>query len=480
MTTREAKPSTTRAAIYARISKDDGTALGVARQIKDCKALATTKGWTVDPGAVFTDNDVSASTGKRRPQYEAALAYLRDGRASALVVWDMDRLTRRPIELERFMEDAEHHGWELASVGGLADLATASGRMSVRFVGAVARAEVERSSRRLKAKSEELALAGKRGGRVPYGWQAGAGDGRDVLHPDEAPVVREIVARVIAGDSLRSIALDFDARGIPTSRGARRWDGSGAVRALALRPSNAGLRVHQGRVLDGIEGQWEPIVSRADWEKVQAVITDRARRSLNGRNGSNAPRWLLSGLAVCGREGCRCEGAPLWAHLNKRGKNPEPRYVCKKSGVTAKVGALDAFVTDAVLERLSRPDARFLLAAADRHGETARAAGEAATELARVKEAYAAGLIDLDLVIDATARLRPVIDAAEVRLSDDVRALVEAGDREAVEARWDGLGLAQRRVVIAETVRVTVLYRGRGTPTKNVPVSEWVAIDWVA
>ena len=141
---------------------------------------------------------------------------------------------------------------------------------------------------------------------------------------------------------------------------------------------------------------------------------------------------------------------------------------------------MDDFVTDAVLERLSRPDARFLLAAADRHGETARAAGEAATELARVKEAYAAGLIDLDLVIDATARLRPVIDAAEVRLSDDVRALVEAGDREAVEARWDGLGLAQRRVVIAETVRVTVLYRGRGTPTKNVPVSEWVATDWVA
>jgi site-specific DNA recombinase len=52
--------------VYARISSDPSdTALGVARQVKDCLALAETKGWQV--GEVFSDNDVSATSGRPRP-----------------------------------------------------------------------------------------------------------------------------------------------------------------------------------------------------------------------------------------------------------------------------------------------------------------------------------------------------------------------------------------------------------------------------
>jgi Resolvase, N terminal domain len=51
----------TRAAIYYRISQDDGTALGVARQEADCRSLCGRRGWTV--AAVHTDNNISASSG---------------------------------------------------------------------------------------------------------------------------------------------------------------------------------------------------------------------------------------------------------------------------------------------------------------------------------------------------------------------------------------------------------------------------------
>ncbi len=51
-------PNITSAAVYARISSDpNDTALGVARQLKDCLSLAEKKGWAV--GEVFTDNDVT-------------------------------------------------------------------------------------------------------------------------------------------------------------------------------------------------------------------------------------------------------------------------------------------------------------------------------------------------------------------------------------------------------------------------------------
>jgi len=37
----------TAAAVYARISSDDGTALGAARQVEDCRKLAGELGWAI-------------------------------------------------------------------------------------------------------------------------------------------------------------------------------------------------------------------------------------------------------------------------------------------------------------------------------------------------------------------------------------------------------------------------------------------------
>ncbi|HEX8132065.1 MAG TPA: recombinase family protein, partial [Actinomycetes bacterium] len=83
-----------KAVIYTRISSDDGTSLGVRRQEEDCRELALRRGWTVT--AVYTDNDISASNGKPRPAYRRMLGDLREGLAGAVIVWDLDRLHRRP------------------------------------------------------------------------------------------------------------------------------------------------------------------------------------------------------------------------------------------------------------------------------------------------------------------------------------------------------------------------------------------------
>jgi DNA invertase Pin-like site-specific DNA recombinase len=52
----------------------------VSRQREDCERLCAAKGWTP---VEYLDNDVSASSGKRRPSYERMLADVRDGRISA-------------------------------------------------------------------------------------------------------------------------------------------------------------------------------------------------------------------------------------------------------------------------------------------------------------------------------------------------------------------------------------------------------------
>ena len=66
-----------KAAVYARISSDDGSALGVSRQVADCRRLAEDLGWEV--AEEYVDNDVSAYSGKKRPAYERMLTDLADG-----------------------------------------------------------------------------------------------------------------------------------------------------------------------------------------------------------------------------------------------------------------------------------------------------------------------------------------------------------------------------------------------------------------
>src|SRR5699024_9514765 len=147
-----------RAGIYARISKDDGSALGVGRQIEDCTAEAGRRGWTV--GDQFIDNNVSASKVKPRPEYTRMIEAVERGDIDAVVVWDVDRLTRKPAELETFIDLADRHGLSLASVGGEIDLSTPQGRLTARIKGSVARHEAEQMGRRIARKAEQTAREG--------------------------------------------------------------------------------------------------------------------------------------------------------------------------------------------------------------------------------------------------------------------------------------------------------------------------------
>src|SRR6476619_53763 len=93
------------AAIYARISRDrEGAGLGVDRQEADCRALAERLGWEVVE--VYADNDVSAYSGKVRPQYRAMLGAVKAGQVTALLAWHPDRLYRRAVDLEEIVNIA--------------------------------------------------------------------------------------------------------------------------------------------------------------------------------------------------------------------------------------------------------------------------------------------------------------------------------------------------------------------------------------
>ncbi len=86
-----------RAGIYARISSDrEGDNLAISRQLADCEQLAARRGWKVVER--YVDSDISAYSGRRRPEYQRMLEDVDAGVVEAVVVYHADRLHRHPRE----------------------------------------------------------------------------------------------------------------------------------------------------------------------------------------------------------------------------------------------------------------------------------------------------------------------------------------------------------------------------------------------
>jgi len=147
--------------VYARISSDPAdTRLGVDRQVEDCRRLAADLGSAV--GDLYVDNDVSAWSGKRRPEYERLCEDIKAATIDALIAWHPDRLHRSPRELEDFIDLCEAAGNpEIRTVtAGDVDLSTPNGRMVARMLGVMARGESDKSAVRIRRKHLELATKG--------------------------------------------------------------------------------------------------------------------------------------------------------------------------------------------------------------------------------------------------------------------------------------------------------------------------------
>jgi site-specific DNA recombinase len=442
-----------RAAIYTRISHDrEGAGLGVERQEADCRALAEQLGWTIV--AVHSDNDVSAYSGKPRPGYLALLADLRAGVADAVVCWHTDRLHRSPSELEDYIAVCERGGVPTQTVkAGPLDLASPSGRMVARQLGAVARYEVEHQIERQQRARLQAATAGRwGGGRRPYGYGA---DGVTVIKA-EAETLQWAAAQVLAGVSLNAVVAELNARGARTSTG-RQWKPTELGRALC-RPRNAGLMVHRGQVV-GL-ADWPPILDDGIWRGVCAVLGDPTRRT----NTSTARRWLLSGLAVCGVCG---EPVRSFSAGTSRGRATKPVYTCRSGKhVVRDAAECDRFAEQVIMERLSRPDARDLLAPDQRTNTAALHSRDTALRerLDELGQLYGDGAIDALQLQAATASIRTQREQITAELAAASRGSVLAGVADAPDPAkiWKGLDLSRRCAIIDTLATVTILPARRG------------------
>lgn len=299
-----AATATIRAAIYARISQDtEGKSLGVDRQVKECRELARRRGWSVVD--VYKDNNLSAYSGKVRPDYQRLVEDIRTGAISAVITWHPDRLHRSTRELLDFVDVVQQAGCTVETVqSGDLNLFSPSGKAVAVTLSAWSRYESEQKSERLKAKHRELAAAGKdAGGGRPFGYESD----RKTIRLDEAVLVREAAERVLAGESISGICRDWASRGIKSAKG-HDWHrrvmtamlSSTRISGRRERRTDANGK-HYIVGTDPVKATWAGIISVEQSDRLRAILSDPTRRP-----GAKRSRYVLTGgLATCGLCGPR-------------------------------------------------------------------------------------------------------------------------------------------------------------------------------
>ncbi|MEU3667579.1 recombinase family protein [Streptomyces virginiae] len=475
-----------RAVIYARISQDrTGAHLGVDRQVEDCQSLADRMGWEVVE--TYVDNDISAYSGKKRPDYLRMLEELGAGLATEVLVWHSDRLHRSNIELEHYIDFSERHGVTTHTVqSGRLDLASPSGRMNARIVGAVARHESEHKAARVASARLQKAKAGKWGGGIrPFGWGVPTGEFRkkvdrktgdevevpvldmDQLVPEEAAAIEVGIDMILSGGSIKGWCRWLADKELTTTRGNP--VGHVEARDMLMRARNAGIAVYRGEEIG--PGSWTAIVPEEKHRAVVAVLMDPNRRTTPGAQ----PKWLGSLLYRCGRDECTTT-----VYVTQSGGARYPSYRCRTAhGGGRRADRVDEYVQDTVIARLSREDAADLLlpgpsavnvAALQVEHEQIR---RRLTDLAAM---FGAGQIDMQQFAEGSDVARSQLEGVEQQMGraavkDPLVKLVGAKD---VGKAWHALPLEEKRGVLRTLVTVTL------TPPKLGPLPGGGRFDYDA
>jgi site-specific DNA recombinase len=477
-----------RAIIYVRISKDaTGQGKSIAGQEADCREFCERRGWVVV--AVYSDNDISAYSGKPRPGYRDLMREVKAGRCDVVVAWHTDRLHRSVAELTTYLEASLKAEVTTATVaGGDWDVSTADGIMNAQILGALAERESRHRSERVKAGRRRLAArGGHNGGRRGFGWDKDGVTER----PLEVAAIKYGTKELIRGGSLRDIAREWNTRNIPKddehgnpSDEPRRFE-LNAVRAILSRARNAGMVRHQGDVLRDVKAVWEPIVTVAEWRAVMQILRNPERKTSPG----NQPKHLGSFLYQCGailpngelcgepmRAGSAGTGQQVYrCTTSGKGKDVDYGYRKGKQGVThVTIGRdeTDEYVTNFVLGALEEQGLGFMRDGDEQAEDPSMTVDQIAENERVVLDLFERKLLSAAVLEERLTEYSNLRDEIETAAAEGVQSGNVLSDLAALaddpRGTWEEWTTDRRRNFLREHVTVTV-WSAKSTATKEIP-----------
>ena len=290
-----------RCAIYTRKSSDEGldqdfNSLDV--QAASCAAYIASQrheGWVAGKTR-YDDGGISGGT-LDRPALQRLLTDIDAGLVQMVVVYKIDRLTRSLADFAKLVERLDAAGCSFVSVTQAFNTASSMGRLTLNVLLSFAQFEREVTAERIR---DKIAASKKKrlwmGGVPPLGYDP---------HPD--PKTRGLVVNAEESETVRTIFGLYDDLGCLNAvmrranalglrsklhrfKSGRIQGGNlfsrGQIYAALRNPIYIGKIRHKTQVWDG---QHEPIVCEAIWERVQEKL---AAASARPRGRKSAARQL--------------------------------------------------------------------------------------------------------------------------------------------------------------------------------------------
>src|SRR5262245_23407748 len=236
------------AAIYARKSTEQNVsddAKSVTRQVELARAFAAERGWTVVEE--YVDDGISGAVSTKLVSRARMLAAAAEGKFEALIVRDVDRLSRNDEELPGLiytLRDAGVEVWGYADRSRV-DTRTAMSRGMLTMKATFAAAEREAAQARTREAMRSKAGRGHVAGGKVYGYR----NVRTADHVEreivqaEADVIRRIFREIAEGRGYARVAQALNADCVPCP-GAKRWAMT-CVREMVYR------ELYRGRLVYG-------------------------------------------------------------------------------------------------------------------------------------------------------------------------------------------------------------------------------------
>lgn len=270
-------------AIYVRVSTEEQARGGfsIQAQKEKLEELCKQNQW---PYKVFEDAGFSAGS-TNRPALKELLSEIKMNKVERVLVWKLDRLSRKMGDLYQLLSTFEAHKVEFFSLSESISTTSSLGKFLTGILGSVAELEREQIRERIKAvKDTRKRVKGLPLGHNPLGY-----DRNFQIIPEEAELVKEIYS-LANFYGVSKIAKILNDRGITTKNG-NPWAKANVVKILR-NPTYAGLlRLDNGELM---EGKFEAIIPKDEWLKLQALLT--RRRKAPGQAFPN----LLTGMIYCG------------------------------------------------------------------------------------------------------------------------------------------------------------------------------------
>jgi DNA invertase Pin-like site-specific DNA recombinase len=213
-----------RAIGYVSIPKADADRDALDAQASAVEHLCGKRGWELLH--VVRDVENGHPKGLERPGLQYTLERMAEGKASCLIVSELERLSRSAADLGQIVEWLVEHECRLVAMDVSLDTALPSGQLTARTLMSVGQWEGRRIGEQTR---KGLAAARARRGKT------GRAAVEDVPH-----LKQRITVMRSEGMTLQAIADRLNAEGIPTLRGGSKWRPSSVQAAAGYRRPKKG------------------------------------------------------------------------------------------------------------------------------------------------------------------------------------------------------------------------------------------------